>query len=386
MGMVITNKLDFVRVESHRSSPNKATLLLTALLFVLQILYAYNHEAYAQGVAAGTDITNITVVNYKIKGKQQTPLESSPTGNSVAGIGKGQPTLFKVDRKIDLLVTANTHANVAPGDKQAEVTYTLINEGNDNQEFSFLLDPALLSDDFNITNCLIVVSSLSGTPLNGVSIPTTGNIRLKADQQANISVRCDIPQNVAGQPLIKGNTALLSLYAIADKNDDGSKVQENTTTDTALGIETVFADDAGTDDGNRDATHTARTTYTIGNEAPTLSIDKTLVHIVTPNSPSSSEGNNQSNDRAIKGSIVTYKISITTTGTGIINNTIITDPTPTGMTYKTGSLVLNNRQLTDDSDADRGDFGITNNNTATINLGNITAGNLNEIQLSYIIN
>lgn len=382
MGMVNTNELDTIRAPSHRTSLQrktvffkKKTLLLTAFLFLFQTPYSNN--VYAQGVAAGTDIGNKVIVNYQIAGKQQEPLESSPTGNSIAGIGKGQPTVFKVDRKIDLLVTANSNANVTPGDKQAEVTYTLTNEGNDIQEFSFILETALPADNFDTNNCSIVINTVTGTLLSGVVIPTSGNIKLSADQQASISVKCDIPIDHLGQPVLKGDISLLSLYATAEKNADGSSVQESTTADTALGIETVFTDNAGTDDGDRDASHTARTTYTIADvETPALSIDKSIVNTVDP----------EGSSKAVSGAVVTYRIAITTTGTGSIDNTIITDPTPTGMTYKTGSISLNNNPLTDNSDTDKADFGITNINTATINLGNITAGSLDEIQLSYTIN
>ncbi len=379
MGMVNTYKLKYIRVFSHHSLSflltGSWTASLTVLLFAFQALYSGN--VYAQGVIAGTNIANIVIVNYQIAGQQQEPLESSPTGNSLSGIGKGQATVFKVDRKIDLLVTGNSNAHVIPGEKQAEVSYTLTNEGNDIQEFGFIIETALLTDDFDINNCSIAVHAITGTPLNGVIIPTSGNIKLKPDQQASISVKCDIPFDHSGTPVLTGDIALLSLYAIAEKNSDGSNVEESTTADTALDVDTVFTDNAGTDDGNRDGSHTARTTFTIANiDTPALSIDKSIVRTVDP------EGSN----KAVSGAVVTYRIAITTTGTGNINDTIITDPTPTGMTYKTGSISLNNNQLTDISDTDKADFGITTSNTATINLGNITADSLNEIRLSYTIN
>lgn len=380
--MVNTYEPGSFRASSHYSLLlrktvifKKQTFLLTALLFLF--LAPYSHHIFAQGVSAGTEIANTVVVNYQIAGKQQEPLESSPTGNSTAGIGKGQPTVFKVDRKIDLLVTANSNANVTPGDKQAKVTYTLTNEGNDIQEFSFILETELPTDNFDTSNCSIVVNNVSGTPLSGVTIPTSGNIKLKADQQASISVTCDIPVNHSDQPLEKGDISLLSLYAIAERNTDGSGVTESATADTAQGVETVFTDNAGTDDGDRDASHSARTTYTIADvTSPALSIDKSIVSTVDP----------EGNSKAVSGAIVTYSIAITTTGTGSIDNIVITDPTPDGMTYKTGSIFLNNNSLTDASDTDNADFGITNTNVATINLGNIKAGSLDEIRLSYIIN
>lgn len=560
----------------------KKTFLLCACLFVSQLPSL--NPLYAQGVAAGVDISNTAVVSYQIGGVTQTPLNSPPA-------------VFKVDRKIDLTLTGNTNANVTAGDLQAEVTYTLVNEGNDIQEFSLIPDTTLVSDNFDISNCNTVVTSITGTPLT--SVPATGNIKLKADQQASISVKCDVPLDNAGSPILNGHNSLLALHATAEKNYDNSQVIESTGADTAMGIETVFADGAGLDDANRDASFTARRSYIVGTslQAPIATSDTqintglpsptniTLLALVTANDndadgtvdassidlnpsligiqttlsnddgiwstdnlgnvtftpkvslttspapitytvndnhgntsnqahltviyghlpvavndtsidhiigtsvtidpllndtdsdgqealePSSvvlistavstdgktltvtgegvwtvnpttgeitftpetdfsgdptpvsytvnnTSGNTsnvavisidykqitnppaelninktivstvdpQGANKAISGAVVTYKITVATTGIGIITNTIITDPTPVDMTYKVGSIKLNNNNLTDSDDSDNADFGISHSNTATINLGDITAGSQYEILLSYTIN
>jgi len=229
-----------------QNTSKKQSSLLTAFLCVF-FLPSLN-PLYAQGVAAGIDISNTAVVSYQIGGIAQAPLNSPPA-------------VFKVDRKIDLSLTGDNNANVTPGDLQAEVTYTLVNEGNDIQEFSLIPDTSLISDNFDINNCNTIVTAISGTPLS--SLPATGNIKLNADQQANVSVKCDVPLDNAGSPILNGHTSLLSLHATAEKNNDGSNVAETYTADTAMGIETVFADGAGLDDANHDASFTARRTYTV---------------------------------------------------------------------------------------------------------------------------
>ncbi len=366
------------RLKQIKKTPyfKKNSFLLVGMALLINLLSI--NPLFAQGVAAGTDISNTVVVNYKLAGIDQAPIESSPTGNKISGIGNGTATQFIVDRKIDLSLTGNVNANVNPGETQAEVTFTLLNESNDSQEFSLLPNSTLSTDDFDITSCTYQVLSVTGIPLTGVILPSSGNIKLKADQQANISVKCDIPAFVGGQPLVSGNSSLLSLIATAVKNNDGSSTSQSNGADSPNNIETVFADNAGTDDAIRDASHSARRRYFIANStaSPSISIDKSIVNI------SDSSGGST----AVTGSQVTYKILITTAGIGTIDNLIITDPTPTGMNYKTGSILLNNSNLSDSSDADSADFGFTNTNTATINLGNIAAGSQHEIQLSYIIN
>jgi len=357
-------------------SPARTFLLMSALCLLSMVL---SNSTFAQGVAAGTDISNKVVVTYSIGNTVQEPIESSPTGNSAPGIGNGQGTVFKVDRKVDLLVTGSNNADVSPGDSQAEVTFTLLNEGNDTQVFNLTTNSALSSDDFDTSNCVSTVTSVSGTPLAGVIVPTTGTIKLKADQQAMIKVSCDIPLSAGGTAMQAGDNSLLSLVATAEKNSDGSNTSETRTSDVANTVDTLFVDSNGTDDGNRDAQHSARREYIVStiSTPPTLSIDKSIVSIIDP----------QGGSTSVTGAEVTYKIQITTAGTGTINNVVITDPTPANMHYKPSTITLDSSNQSDLNDTtDNSDFGNTTANTATINLGNIAAGSQHEIQLTYIIN
>ena len=339
-----------------------------------------SNSIFAQGSLAGTNIANTVSVSYNIDGNAQTPIESSPQGNSNPGVGNGHATEFLVDRKIDVIVTSNGDSNVTLGDSQAELNFTVLNEGNDSQEFALSSNNTLSADEFDTSNCHITVTAITGTPLAGVILPTSGSIKLKADQQASVSIQCDIPLQNAGQAITAGNTSLLSLLALADKNADGSAVLETTGVDTKNSIDTVFSDGVGTDDVIHDASHSARAKYIALNSneptPPTLSIDKAILSVQDVN------GGNT----AVTGSEVTYEIVISTTGTGTIDNVVITDPTPAEMSYKAGSIKLDNTAISDGADGDSGDFGVSSAETVTVNLGSITAGNQYAIQLTYIIN
>ena len=369
----------FFKKEDIENDIKKSFFLTFASLCFLNI--AFLSDSYADGTLAGTDISNIVIVTYKINGDQQTPIESSPNGNTIPGIGKGQVTTFKVDRKIDLSVTGATNTNVTPGELQATTTFTLLNEGNDIQNFQLTPDGTVNSDEFDTSGCSTLVTAVMNpsTPLTGVSLPSSGNIKLAPDQKASISVNCDVPLDNSGSPIATGDTSLISLTAIAKVNSDGTNVVESNSSDTEEGIETIFADTAGSDDNERDASHSARSTYTasVGTAIPpVLSINKSILEVKDPN------GGNT----AITNSEVTYKIKISTSGEGNINNVVVTDTTPLGMNYKPSSIKLNNITLTDITDGDNADFGGSTSNTATINLGTITAGSQHEIQLTYIVN
>ena len=376
MNQAITD-IHLHQARADESFKNNSFLLKVFICLSFWVLFTC--EVQSQGVIAGTDIANTVIVNYQIAGSNQLPIESTPTGNSTPGLGNGSPTIFKVDRKIDLLVTGNNNANVAPGDSQAEVTFTLTNEGNDNQEFSLIPDNSLVTDDFDPNTCNYLVTAVSGTPLIGVIVPTSGNIKLKPDQQASISVKCNIPFTSNGLPLQTGQTSLLSLIATAERNDDGSLTSESIGADISTSVQTVFADSAGSDDANRDANHSARRNYLVSTSGtpPTLSINKSIISIA----------DSLGGSTAVSGSEVTYRIQITTGGAGFINNLVVTDPTPANMNYKAATIELNSAAQSDANDGvDNTDFGITTANTATINLGSIAAGSSHEIQLTYIIN
>lgn len=342
--------------------------------------YLISPIAHAEGVVAGIDIENIAVVSYEIDGNAQSPIESTPEGNSLPGLGNGSVTSFKVDRKVDLLLTGDNNANVTPGDTQSEVTFTLLNEGNDTQKFLLSNDENITGDNFDSDNCNTTIThtvddSNIVSPLTPVI--TNNNITLAPDHKATISIKCDIPENYSGQPLVTGNTSQISLTAVALENTDGSSVSQTVGSDTQDSLDTVFADNAGTDDGNRDATHSARRSFVAIDSAipPTLTINKSIDNVIDPEGGST----------AVSGAKVTYKIVVNTTGTGVINNVVVTDPTPTDMTYQSNTIFLESQNLTD-SVGDDSAFFNTSNKVATINLGSINAGSQHEITLTYIIN
>jgi uncharacterized repeat protein (TIGR01451 family) len=77
--------------------------------------------ALGAGVDAGTSVSNTFTLDYDVGGVPQTQIDSS-----------GTPTLFTVDRKVDLTVTTVSNATVSPGQTGARVVYGVLNSGNDN--------------------------------------------------------------------------------------------------------------------------------------------------------------------------------------------------------------------------------------------------------------
>jgi len=118
-------------------------LVTKSRIWLLQVAVAasliWAPAAFAIGTSADTDIDNTATISYSVAGSTQTPIESSPTGNSVAGPGNGEATTFKVDNVIDFSVTeADTaYTPVAPGSTFQALGFTVQNDGNEVQDFSF---------------------------------------------------------------------------------------------------------------------------------------------------------------------------------------------------------------------------------------------------------
>ena len=290
-------------------------------LSISLVALALSANSWAAGTASGTDINNTATLSYNVGGTAQTAIESSEAGNSKPGLGEGTATTFKVDKKVDLLVTAGSGVNVVPGTTAQAITFTLKNEGNSEESFSFT-PTQVTGDSFDTTNCT-----------------TPANVTLAADATETITVSCDIP---VSNEIVKNNaTSTIDLKAKTES------VTETTGADTAGTVDTVFADDTGTttDGADRNAEHSAVNTYTINTADLTVAKISTVV---------SDPSNLTTNPKRIPGAIIEYTITVTnasgaSTATGIVINDAVPGdlevqgtPTITGGTSSTASASGNN--------------------------------------------
>jgi len=77
---------------------------------------------------------------------------------------------------------------------------------------------------------------------------------------------------------------------------------------------------------------------------------------------------------AVPGSVTTYTITLTNTGTTAGETTLVNDPVPVGMSYVAGSIEVDGVAKTDAADGDNADFNSTVANAAYIDVGTIAAG------------
>lgn len=291
---------------------------VTPTLISFAILAATTSPAWAAGTAAGTDIDNTATISYSVSGTSQTPIESSEAGNSVPG--SGSATTFKVDKKIDLLMTSGSGVNVVPGATTQAITFTLKNEGNSTEDFSFS------------------TTQVAGDNFDTVSCTTPANVTLAAEASQVITVNCDIPASSA--TVNNGKTSDLDLKATV------VGVTETAGADTAGTVDVVFADDTGTttDGSNRNAQHSAANTYTVN--TADITVAKTSAVTADPQ-------NGATNPKRIPGSTIEYTITVsnapgaaTATGINIADTvpsdlTVVGTPTITGGTSTTAAAAGN---------------------------------------------
>jgi uncharacterized repeat protein (TIGR01451 family) len=326
-----------------------ATLALAGLF----VYFLFSTGLYAQGIAAGTVIRNVAVVTFHPSDAQDTVVEIS-TSNE-----------FVISETINVDVTwLDSPAVVTSTPGIAKVlSFRVTNTGNGNEAYSLKTNDMLSGDDFNpqVQKIYLESNGIPGFQNNAdtLYIPGNNDPLLAADESIVVYVSSDIPANLGSENIGKAEL-------VATSTTQGAR---SATRGTALanagdnGIEAVLLVDYGTD--------MSRGHYIVS----TLKVDiqKRVISTI----------DRFGNTRLMPGSKVTYEISVNTSGDGIAENVVIRDPTPANMQYVANSIFLDGTRMTDATDTDAADFNISNTNTASITLGNLTTSASHVIQLTY---
>lgn len=294
--------------------------------------------AMAAWTAACTSITNKATVAFKVGGLDQTPIESSPTGNSTPGVGAGTNTSFKVGNRVNVDVSKDDVAEVSvnPGATNKVLTFTVTNNGNLVQDYSLSAvakanttpNPfgGLLEDNFDATGVNVYVED--GTTPGYQSGEDTAT---RIDELA-VGGSIKVYIVVGTIPLTQVNDDL-SVYALiaTTRDGEGAAAEGSVTTEGAANAcggdaATVFSDGTGDDDAANDGKDSARSAYKV--VAVSLNVQKTSAVISDPI-------NGTTSPRAIPGAIVEYTITATYSGgSGSATSLSISDAVPTNTVAK----------------------------------------------------
>jgi uncharacterized repeat protein (TIGR01451 family) len=339
------------------------------------------------GTASGLDITNTVSVAYNVGGVAQTAVTASD--------------VFKVDRKIDLVVTTQESAAVSVSPGQANAVTRFLVTNNSNATIDFLLAATQQAggaarftgnDNFNPSNVRVFVETNGTAGWQAGDTQATSLAAVASGDSVTVYVVADIPLgqlngDIATQ--ILSATAASGVTATTGYAGTGGTAIAQTPIGTANGkntVETVFADaqaEAPTGDGLKDGRHAARADFRVA--AATLLVAKYSRVVSDPFSGAASP-------RAIPGAVVEYCIVISNAaGAATADSVIASDAVPATLTYVTNSVFLNGTfngtdTCTDTGGAAGNDGTNVSGSTVSNNFGSVAAGVTRTLRFRATIN
>lgn len=319
---------------------------LSVLLWLALVL---PQTVLAVGTPAGTVITNTATLSYGLAGVPQSDLVSSPV-------------VVRVDEVIQPVLTWQDGVPVAvnsPG-VNAALTFLLTNGGNGSEAFSLARVngpapiPAGNYTPLDGTAGAIFLESgaqpgfqASGPNADTRYVPGSNDPVLAADGSVTVYVVSDTPlvtANAQGQvrldaaALTPGVAGAAPGAGFAGLGQGGSTAVAGLSRGQAQAIGSYIASGLG------------------------LILTKGVDAVLDP------AGGNI----LMAGSIVTYRLQASLTGSGNALGLVITDPLPPEITYVPGSIAVNGVGKTDAADADNAQF-ITASKTLSVSLGDVAA-------------
>ncbi len=313
----------------------KASLALAAIG-----TFGVIESANAAGTASNTQVTNRATVSYSVGGVAQTPIESSPIGNTTA---TGSDTSFRVDNKIIHIVAEAsgnpTSAGTAPGATNLVTTFTVTNQGNTAQGYLLTATnlasgtaspfPSGTADNQDVNNLRVFVES-GTTPGYDPTDTATNIATLAPDATVTVYVLADIPSTATNNQF-----ANVQLAAQATTANTTTPVVQTAGADNPNAVDIVFADGGAV---ARDGIAEAQDQYQV--QSASLTVTKTSSVVSDP-------FNNTTNPKAIPGATVEYTITVANSGSQSATGVTVSDPIPANTDYVAGSITVNGSSVSD---------------------------------------
>ncbi len=300
--------------------------------------------AHAEGVSAGTIIENTAQATFETVDGPETI-----SSNTVE---------LAVDELLDTTVTSLDGAPVGAAPGSATLTFELTNTGNGPEAFRLTADPVVAGNDFDTTiDSIAVDTNGNGVYDPGVDLILTGpetTPELAPDGAITIFVNVTVPGTVADgdqsdvdllAEAVTGTGAPGDVYAGQGVNGVDAIVGATGASDTAVG---------------------------------SLIAGITTVDLVKTQSVVDPFGGTST----VPGSVITYTIVANVSGSGSVDNLVVTDSYPAGTTYSAGTLALDGSGLTDASGDDAGEADATG---ISVDLGTVNGGTSQSISFNVIV-
>ena len=342
-------------------------LLAATTLWVLLALLPWACS-YAAGTAAGTSINNAAQLQY-------TQGINTLTANS-------NTASFRVDEIINVRVTAPAvPATVFSPDQNKALLFLVTNVGNGPESFNLNVNLApSVADQFDPlpggTGQLFIDVNGNGTFEPGTDTPVSGPVTIAPDQSLRVLVVSNIP---AGRN--NGDLGVVTLTAVSATPGAaaapvgtilagaGTPVGGGPPVNAIIGVGAAGRPDSGSDDAANGA-------YQVS--SVNIIIAKALLSVTSPAGVTTTGCNVASPPAAcaviIPGTRVTYRITLTVSGSGTAQAVQFSDAIPTNTTWVAGSLRVDGAARTDAADGDNGSCTSCGSATGAVNVnfGNIT--------------
>lgn len=300
--------------------------------------------AYAQSVDAGTIIQNTAQATY-----------TTPDGPTTITSNTVELT---VDELLDVTLTSLDGGAISATPGTETLIFELTNTGNGPEAFTLTANPAVVGNDFDTTIDSIAIDSNG----NGVYDPGVDEILtgpettrlLDAGEAITVFVNVIVPDTVA----------------------DGEQSDIELTADAVTGTGAPGDTFPGQGEGGVDAV--VGSTGATATATGSLIAGITSVELIKTQSVVDPFGGNT----VVPGSIVTYTITANVSGSGSIDDFIITDAIPTGTTYSAETITLGGSSLTDASGDDAGEADAAG---ITVDLGIVAAPSSQDITFQVIV-
>ncbi|MEZ5896237.1 MAG: hypothetical protein R3C40_06920 [Parvularculaceae bacterium] len=289
--------------------------------------------ALAAGTEAGTAVNNSFTLDYKVGGVSQTQIDTS-----------GSPTSFVVDRMVDVTVTSLGNTNVSPGATGQQISFSVLNSGNDNQAYRLSLKDTG-ADAFDATSLSVVyyVDDGNGTfepgAADGAGVSYTPGAGVSADIAPDailwVVVSGDIPAGATnGQQddviLIANSFDPTAWINLASATPGSETTGAAPGANTAGGVENVLADSTGTagspEDVANDGAHSATGSFIVATAV--LTAGKTVAVVTT--TPTNCATDAIAGGFSVPGACIEYVITATNAATAAsaANEIAISDVLP----------------------------------------------------------
>ena len=289
--------------------------------------------AHAEGVGAGTLIENTAQAEYLTPDGPQTVESNTVT--------------LLVNELLDVAVTSLQSGPATVSSSTATLPFEVSNTGNGPEAFRLTANPAVAGNDFEVTvDSIAIDRNGNGLFDPGVDEVLTGPATtplLAADTFVTILVNVTLPTGLA--------------------NGDNSLVELRADAVTGTGAPgTLFAGQG--EDGVDAIVGSTTASDAATGELLVATISVGLVKSASVTDPFGGTS-------ALPGAVITYTITATVSGSGMVQDLRVTDPYPTGTSYRPGTLRLDGAPLSDAADADAGAADLSR---ISVDLGDVAAG------------